>query len=73
MQELLLLIVVATETAGSALIVQTCRLFAFGVRSIAESRFEVLDMEPAHHLLPTEIMTVLSHPVYLSLEPRSHL
>ena len=29
MQELLLLIVAATETAGSALIVQTGRLFAF--------------------------------------------
>ena len=51
MQELLLLIVAATETAGSALIVQTGRLFAFGVRSIAESRFEVLDVEPAHQRL----------------------
>ena len=33
----------------------------------------MLDTEPAHHLLPTEILTVLSHPDSLAVAPRSLL
>lgn len=31
--------------------------------------FQVLDAEPVHHLLPTEILTVRSHPIHLYHDP----